>query len=126
MSPGADGGASQQLARDFRGLLHADEAVGGDGPQEVLRAGGGGESQRRAVGDLDEVQAAAAERQVRDELLHRVLEAREFQRLGGAKVLKADVRIVAATNRDLHAAMARGDFSSSRTSEPIVPPLLPS
>jgi len=42
--------------------------------------------------------------------LLRVLEAREFQRLGGAKVLKADVRIVAATNRDLHAAMARGDF----------------
>ncbi|HMM36029.1 MAG TPA: sigma 54-interacting transcriptional regulator [Thermoanaerobaculia bacterium] len=42
--------------------------------------------------------------------LLRVLEAREFQRLGGAKVLKAEVRIVAATNRDLHAAMARGDF----------------
>ena len=42
--------------------------------------------------------------------LLRVLEAREFQRLGGAKVLRADVRIVAATNRDLHAAMARGDF----------------
>lgn len=42
--------------------------------------------------------------------LLRVLEAREFQRLGGAKVLRADVRIVAATNRDLHAAIARGDF----------------
>ncbi len=42
--------------------------------------------------------------------LLRVLEAREFQRLGGAKVLKADVRLVAATNRDLHAAIARGDF----------------
>ncbi|HYN42728.1 MAG TPA: sigma 54-interacting transcriptional regulator, partial [Thermoanaerobaculia bacterium] len=36
--------------------------------------------------------------------LLRVLEAREFQRLGGAKVLKADVRLVAATNRDLQAA----------------------
>jgi transcriptional regulator with GAF, ATPase, and Fis domain len=42
--------------------------------------------------------------------LLRVLETREFQRLGGAKVLKADVRLVAATNRDLHAAIARGDF----------------
>ncbi|MBK9087838.1 MAG: sigma 54-interacting transcriptional regulator [Holophagales bacterium] len=42
--------------------------------------------------------------------LLRVLEAREFQRLGGAKVLKADVRLVAATNRDLQAAIARGDF----------------
>lgn len=42
--------------------------------------------------------------------LLRVLEAKEFQRLGGTKVLKADVRLVAATNRDLHASMARGDF----------------
>ena len=42
--------------------------------------------------------------------LLRVLEAREFQRLGGTKVLKADVRLVAATNRDLHAAIARGEF----------------
>ena len=42
--------------------------------------------------------------------LLRVLEEREFQRLGGTKVLKADVRLVAATNRDLHAAIARGDF----------------
>mgnify|MGYP003591792079 CR=1 FL=1 len=42
--------------------------------------------------------------------LLRVLEAREFQRLGGTKVLKTDVRLVAATNRDLHAAIARGEF----------------
>ncbi len=42
--------------------------------------------------------------------LLRVLETREFQRLGGTKVLKADVRLVAATNRDLHAAIARGEF----------------
>ena len=42
--------------------------------------------------------------------LLRVLEAREFQRLGGTKVLRADVRLVAATNRDLHAAIARGEF----------------
>ena len=42
--------------------------------------------------------------------LRRVLETREFQRLGGTKVLKADVRLVAATNRDLHSAIARGEF----------------
>ena len=42
--------------------------------------------------------------------LLRVLEEREFQRLGGAKVLKAEVRIVAATNRDLARAIARGEF----------------
>jgi transcriptional regulator with GAF, ATPase, and Fis domain len=40
----------------------------------------------------------------------RVLEQREFQRLGGTRTLKADVRIIAATNRDLSAAMAKGEF----------------
>ncbi|HKV12097.1 MAG TPA: sigma 54-interacting transcriptional regulator [Thermoanaerobaculia bacterium] len=40
----------------------------------------------------------------------RVLQEREFQRLGGARVLKADVRVVAATNRDLKAAIAQGEF----------------
>jgi transcriptional regulator with GAF, ATPase, and Fis domain len=40
----------------------------------------------------------------------RVLQEREFQRLGGSRVQKADVRIIAATNRDLSAALARGDF----------------
>jgi transcriptional regulator with GAF, ATPase, and Fis domain len=42
--------------------------------------------------------------------LLRVLEEREFQRLGGTRVLKADVRIVAATNRDIQRAIARGEF----------------
>ncbi len=40
----------------------------------------------------------------------RVLQEREFQRLGGSRVQKADVRVIAATNRDLSAALARGDF----------------
>ena len=40
----------------------------------------------------------------------RVLEEREFQRLGGTRTLKADVRVVAATNRDLAGAIARGAF----------------
>jgi transcriptional regulator with GAF, ATPase, and Fis domain len=40
----------------------------------------------------------------------RVLQEREFQRLGGTRVLKTDARIVAATNRDLHKAMERGHF----------------
>ena len=40
----------------------------------------------------------------------RVLQEREFQRLGGTKVLKADARIVAATNRDLEKAIERGQF----------------
>jgi transcriptional regulator with PAS, ATPase and Fis domain len=40
----------------------------------------------------------------------RVLQEREFQRLGGTRLLKANVRVIAATNRDLSAAMERGDF----------------
>jgi len=42
--------------------------------------------------------------------LLRVLEEREFMRLGSTRVLRADIRVIAATNRDLHAAMRRGEF----------------
>jgi transcriptional regulator with GAF, ATPase, and Fis domain len=38
----------------------------------------------------------------------RVLQEREFQRVGGAKTIKADVRVIAATNRDPKLAMERG------------------
>jgi formate hydrogenlyase transcriptional activator len=40
----------------------------------------------------------------------RVLQEREFQRLGSTRTLKANVRVIAATNRDLKKAMERGDF----------------
>jgi transcriptional regulator with GAF, ATPase, and Fis domain len=40
----------------------------------------------------------------------RVLQEREYQRLGGTRTLKADVRVLAATNRDLKAAIAKGGF----------------
>ncbi|MGH9401769.1 MAG: sigma-54-dependent transcriptional regulator [Terriglobia bacterium] len=42
--------------------------------------------------------------------LLRVLQEREFERLGGTKTLKVDVRLVAATNRDLRAALEQGAF----------------
>ncbi len=42
--------------------------------------------------------------------LLRVLEEREFMRLGSTRILRADIRVIAATNRDLHAAMQRGEF----------------
>jgi len=40
----------------------------------------------------------------------RVLEEREFQRLGGTRAIRADVRVIAATNRDLAGAIERGQF----------------
>jgi transcriptional regulator with GAF, ATPase, and Fis domain len=40
----------------------------------------------------------------------RVLQEREFQRLGGTRVLRTDARIVAATNRDLQTAIAGNQF----------------
>jgi DNA-binding NtrC family response regulator len=42
--------------------------------------------------------------------LLRVLQERSFERLGGTKTLKVDVRLVAATNRDLRAALEDGTF----------------
>jgi transcriptional regulator with GAF, ATPase, and Fis domain len=56
---------------------------------------------------LDEVGEMALTVQAK---LLRVLEEREFQRLGGTKLHHADIRVIAATNRDLHAAMQRGVF----------------
>jgi DNA-binding NtrC family response regulator len=40
----------------------------------------------------------------------RVLQEREFQRLGGVRVQKTNVRVIAASNRDLTKAVERGDF----------------
>jgi len=40
----------------------------------------------------------------------RVLEEREFVRLGGTRAIRANVRFIAATNRDLRQAVARGQF----------------
>jgi transcriptional regulator with PAS, ATPase and Fis domain len=40
----------------------------------------------------------------------RVLQEREFQRLGGLRPIRANVRVIAATNRDLHEAVAQGQF----------------
>ncbi len=40
----------------------------------------------------------------------RVLQEREFERLGGTRTIKVDVRVIAATNRDLTDAIAKGEF----------------
>ena len=56
---------------------------------------------------LDEVGELPGALQVK---LLRALQDRKIQRLGGLGVIPVDVRIVAATNRDLEAAVARGEF----------------
>lgn len=56
---------------------------------------------------LDEVGEMAPSMQAK---LLRVLQEREFQRLGGTKTLKLDARVLAATNRDLEKAMQAGEF----------------
>ena len=47
----------------------------------------------------------------------RALQEKEFERVGGGKTFKADVRIVAATNRDLEAEVKAGRFRDNR--EPL-------
>jgi two-component system response regulator FlrC len=56
---------------------------------------------------LDEVAEMAPNVQAK---FLRVLQEREFQRLGGTRVLRADARVVAATNQDLEQAMERQQF----------------
>ena len=58
---------------------------------------------------LDEIGELPPETQV---ALLRVLQEREFERVGGNANIRAEVRVIAATNRDLDAAVAAGTFRS--------------
>ncbi len=57
---------------------------------------------------LDEIGELPAEMQ---SALLRVLQEQEFERVGGTQTIRADVRVIAATNRDLKAAMTERDVS---------------
>jgi PAS domain S-box-containing protein len=56
---------------------------------------------------LDEIGELSPDTQI---ALLRVLQEREFERVGGGQSIRVDVRVVAATNRDLKAAVANGAF----------------
>jgi formate hydrogenlyase transcriptional activator len=58
---------------------------------------------------LDEVGELPAETQI---TLLRVLQEREFERVGGNQPIQANVRVIAATNRDLEASITAGSFRS--------------
>jgi transcriptional regulator with GAF, ATPase, and Fis domain len=58
---------------------------------------------------LDEVGDLPAETQI---ALLRVLQEHEFERVGGTRPIRADVRVIAATNRDLQVAISAGSFRS--------------
>jgi transcriptional regulator with GAF, ATPase, and Fis domain len=58
---------------------------------------------------LDEVGELPVETQI---ALLRVLQEHEFERVGGTRRIRADVRVIAATNRDLQAAISTGSFRS--------------
>jgi PAS domain S-box-containing protein len=58
---------------------------------------------------LDEVGDLPPETQI---ALLRVLQEHEFERVGGSRRIRADVRVIAATNRDLQAAISTGSFRS--------------
>src|SRR5204862_6423374 len=56
---------------------------------------------------LDEVGELAPQLQAK---LLRVLQEREFERVGGTRTIKTDIRLIAATNRNLEEAMRDGGF----------------
>jgi DNA-binding NtrC family response regulator len=72
---------------------------------------------------LDEIGELSLPLQVK---ILRVLQEKEFERVGGSEVIKADVRIIAATNRDLEKMVGKGEFREDLLYRlKVIPILLP-
>ena len=71
------------------------------------RKGGKFESANRGTIFLDEIAELDAESQVK---FLRVLQERKFERLGGKQTIEVDVRVIAATNKNLEQAVQEGTF----------------
>ena len=89
--------ARERALRPREGRLHRRRGR----PQGPLRAGA-----RRHL-FLDEIGDVSAAFQAK---LLRVLQEREFERVGGTKPVKVDVRLICATNRDLEKMVQRGEY----------------
>jgi transcriptional regulator with GAF, ATPase, and Fis domain len=112
--PPGIGSRRQGVRRDqLRGAAGAAARVGAVRPRAGAFTGATatkiGRIEQAAGGTLFLDEIAEMSPLVQAKLL-RVLEAREFQRVGGTRTLQADVRLIAATNRDLEASMERGAF----------------
>src|SRR6266850_1552483 len=79
---------------------HIDTGVQVAKPGQIQLAAGG-------VLFLDEVTEMSPAAQAK---LLRVLQEREFQRLGGTRPVKTNVRVIAASNRDLQRGVEEGSF----------------
>jgi len=55
----------------------------------------------------------------------RVLQEEEFRRLGGTKLIRGDIRVIAASNRDLEARVRAGQFPRTSTTGSTLPHLPP-
>jgi len=96
-------GLHRTLARSLKTFRQNDQATSYLWAPEGLLA-------KRADGGslfLDEIGEMPPEAQVK---LLRVLQEQEFERVGGNKTIRVDVRLITATNRDLTKAVAEGKF----------------
>ena len=90
--------AGERAVRPREGLLHRGRSTAGPGRFELADGG---------TLFLDEIGDISPTVQVK---LLRFLEEREFERVGGNRTFKVDVRIVAATHRDLRKKLEEGAF----------------